>query len=215
MTAPRGKLRIAVLLSGNGTTLQNILDLSAGGELDAEVVCVVSSRADAYGLERAKAANIPGIPIVRSQYPDMEAYNASLWETVSGYRPDLVVLAGFMSLIAVPDSYAGRIMNVHPALIPAFCGKGMYGHHVHKAVIDRGVKLTGVTVHFVDDKYDHGPIVLQESVPVFDDDTPESIAERVQSKERELYPKAIQLFAEGRLSIEGRRVRLLNEGRPK
>lgn len=206
------KLRVAVLLSGNGTTLQNILDNAAAGALDVEVVCVISSRADAYGLERARAANVPAIPVLRGQYSDHAAYSAALWSAIESHRPDLVVLAGFMSLIDVPARFAGRIMNVHPALIPAFCGKGMYGHHVHEAVIDRGVKLTGVTVHFVDDKYDHGPIILQEAVPVLDDDTPDAVAERVQAKERELYPRAIQYFAEGRLRLEGRRVRILEPG---
>lgn len=212
MTGAAPRIRVAVLLSGNGSTLQNILDLSAADALDVEVVCVVSSRADAYGLERAKAANVPGIPVVRGQHPDQESFNQAIWSAIDAHRPDLVVLAGFMRLIAVPERYFGRIMNVHPALIPAFCGKGMYGHHVHEAVIDRGVKLTGVTVHFVDDKYDHGPIIMQESVPVLDDDTPASLAERVQAQERELYPKAIQLFAEGRLKIEGRRVHILEQG---
>lgn len=210
MTPPPAKLRVAVLLSGNGTTLQNILDRSAAGELDIEVVCVVSSRADAYGLERARAAGLPAIPVVRKGYPDHASYSKAIWDAVEPHQPGLVVLAGFMSLISVPEAYYGRIMNVHPALIPAFCGKGMYGHHVHAAAIERGVKLTGVTVHFVDDKYDHGPIVLQDAVPVLDDDTPESLADRVQARERELYPRAIQLFAEGRLRIEGRRVRILD-----
>ena len=125
------------------------------------------------------------------------------------HDPALVVLAGFMSLITVPEDFAGRIMNVHPALIPAFSGKGMYGHHVHEAVLEYGAKVTGVTVHFVDEQYDQGPIILQAPLEVLPGDTPNSLAERVQAKERELYPQAIQLFAENRLRIEGRRVRIL------
>ncbi len=205
-------LRVAVLLSGNGTTLQNILDLSASGELDAEVVCVVASRPDAYGLQRAATAGVPAACVGRKDFPDFDSFNAAIWQAVTPHRPDLIVLAGFMSLITVPDQYIDRIMNVHPALIPAFCGKGMYGHHVHESVIDRGVKLTGVTVHFVDAKYDHGPIILQDTVPVHDNDSADDVAERVQAKEREMYPKAIQLFAKGRLRIEGRRVRILDPG---
>lgn len=200
--------RLAVLLSGSGTTLQNISDRIADGALDAEVVCVIASRQDAYGLQRAENAGIPAVAVPRKAYESHSAFNEAIWAALREHTPDLIVLAGFMSLIHVPEDYAGRMMNVHPALIPAFCGRGMYGHHVHESVLDRGVKVTGVTVHFVDEKYDHGPIILQEAVPVHDDDTPESLAERVQAKERELYPKAIQLFAEGRLDIDGRRVRI-------
>jgi folate-dependent phosphoribosylglycinamide formyltransferase PurN len=124
------------------------------------------------------------------------------------FTPDLVVLAGFMSLIDVPADFQNRIINVHPALIPAFCGHGMYGHHVHEAVINYGAKVSGATVHFVDSEYDHGPIILQGTVPVLDNDTPDTLAERVQALERELYPQAIQLFAEGRLRVVGRRVKI-------
>lgn len=202
-------LRVAVLLSGNGSTLQNLLDRVAAGELDAEIVCVVSSRADAYGLERARQANVPAIAAPRKDFETVEAFGEAVWKILREHAPDLVVLAGFMSLLPVPKDYEGRIMNVHPALIPAFSGKGMYGMRVHEAVLDYGAKLTGVTVHFVNEDYDRGPVILQSAVPVEEDDTPETLAERVQAKEREIYPRAIQLFAEGRLKIEGRRVRIL------
>jgi phosphoribosylglycinamide formyltransferase-1 len=121
----------------------------------------------------------------------------------------LVCLAGFLQLISIPEDFQGRVMNIHPALIPAFCGKGFYGHHVHEAVLAYGVKITGCTVHFCDNQYDHGPIILQRAVPVLDDDTPDSLAARVFQQECEAYPEAIRLFAEGRLRIEGRRVRIL------
>jgi len=202
-------LKVAVLLSGNGSTLQNILDRAAAGELDAQVVCVVASRADAYGLERARKAGIPAIAVPRKDYPNASTFGDAVWVQVRAHAPELVVLAGFMSLLPIPPEFHGRIMNVHPALIPAFSGKGMYGHHVHEAVLDYGAKLTGVTVHFVDEVYDRGPVILQSPVPVLEDDTPDSLAARVQAEERALYPKAIQLFAEGRLRIEGRRVRIL------
>jgi phosphoribosylglycinamide formyltransferase-1 len=202
-------LRIAVLLSGNGTTLQNILDRSAQGLLDADVVCVVSSRADAYGLERARRADVHAVAVPRKDFDTADAFGDAIWDEVRRHEPGLVVLAGFMSLLPIPPDFKNRIMNVHPALIPAFSGKGMYGHHVHEAVIEYGVKLSGVTVHFVDAEYDRGPVILQGSVPVLEDDTPDTLAERVQAEERELYPKAIQLFAEGRLRVEGRRVRIL------
>ncbi len=202
-------LKVAVLLSGNGSTLQNILDHAAAGKLDARVVCVVSSRADAFGLERARSAGIPAIAVPRKNFASAETFGEAVWGEVRKHQPQLVVLAGFMSLLPIPPDFRGRIMNVHPALIPAFSGKGMYGHHVHEAVIDYGAKLTGVTVHFVDEEYDRGPVILQSAVPVLEDDTADSLAERVQAEERAIYPKAIQLFAEGRLRIEDRRVRIL------
>ena len=201
-------VKLAVLLSGSGTTLQNLIDRIEQGELAASIACVIGSRKDAFGLERARNHGIPAVAVPRKDYDSSKAFNDALWTAIRAHEVDLVVLAGFMSLLDVPEDFRGRIINVHPALIPAFCGKGMYGHHVHEAVIEHGVKLTGVTVHFADAQYDHGPIILQEAVPVLDDDTPDTLAERVQAKERELYPKAIQLFADGRLKPEGRRVRI-------
>ena len=202
-------LRLAVLLSGSGSTLQNLLDRSAAGTLDAEVKCVVASRADAYGLERARNAGVAARAVVRKEFADSTSFSAAVWREIDAHDIDLVVLAGFMCLITVPPRYANRIMNVHPSLIPAFCGQGMYGDRVHQAVIEYGVKVTGVTVHFVDEHYDNGPIILQAPVPVAEDDTPETLAARVQATEREVYPRAIQLFAEDRLRVEGRRVRIL------
>lgn len=202
-------IRLAVLLSGSGTTLQNLIDKCERKEMDASVVCVVSSREDAFGLTRAEQHKIANRAIPRKAYADVDAFSAAVWEELRGHAPDLVVLAGFMSLLRVPKDFSMKIMNVHPALIPAFCGKGMYGRHVHEAVLEHGVKISGVTVHFVDDEYDHGPIILQEAVPVFDSDTVESLEKRIQAKEREMYPRAIQLFASNRLQVEGRRVRIL------
>ena len=205
---PASPLKIAVLLSGNGSTLQNLLDRIDAGTLSARVTCVVASRENVFGIERARNANIPAAAVPRKAFADTASFSNAIWAEVSKHAVDLVVLAGFMSLLNVPETYRNRIMNVHPALIPAFCGQGMYGHHVHEAVIAYGAKITGVTVHFVDDHYDHGPIILQGTVPVHDGDTPDTLAERVQAEERELYPRAIQLFAEGRLRVEGRCVRI-------
>lgn len=201
-------LRMAVLLSGSGTTLQNLIDRIDAGTLDAEVVCVVASREGVYGLTRAEQHGIPAVTVARKGFADSASFNAALWPAIREYTPGLVVLAGFMSLLEVPEDYANKILNVHPALIPAFCGHGMYGHHVHEAVLKYGAKITGATVHFVDEAYDHGPIVMQDAIPVLEDDTPDSLAERVQALERELYPKAIQAIAEGRVRVEGRRVRV-------
>jgi phosphoribosylglycinamide formyltransferase 1 len=202
-------IKIAVLISGSGTTLQNIIDCCASGAIDGEVVCVLASRADAYGLTRAENAGIPNTAVLRKEHDNANDFSQAIWNFVDPHKPDLIVLAGFMSLLNVPDYYDGRIMNVHPALIPAFCGKGMYGHHVHEAVIAYGAKLSGVTVHYVDGEYDNGPIIMQSTVPVNEDDTADTLAERVQAEERAIYPKAIQLFAEGRLKLDGRIVRIL------
>jgi len=202
-------VNMAVLLSGSGSTLQNFLDLIARDELDAHVTCVVASREDAYGLERAREHDIPAAVVPRKAYQDVAAFSAAVWEEIGRHEVELVALAGFMSLLTVPDAFENRIMNVHPALIPAFCGKGMYGQHVHEAALSHGVKVSGATVHFVDEHYDHGPIILQEAVPVLPSDTPETLAARVQAKEREIYPRAVQLFADDRLRVEGRLVKLL------
>jgi len=203
------RLRLGVLLSGGGTTLQNIIDRSAAGELPAEVAVVVSSREDAYGLVRARNAGIPGFTVSPRRYRDVDERSRAVTGILDRYEPDLVVLAGYMHLYRVPLHFEGRIMNIHPALIPAFCGKGFYGHFVHEAVVASGVRVTGCTVHFVDNEYDNGPIILQRVVPVRQDDTPETLAERVQAEEREAYPEAIRLFAENRLVIEKGRVKVL------
>jgi len=201
-------VKLAVLLSGSGTTLENLFEHIDKGTLDAEVRCVIASRSNAFGLERARKRNVAAISIVRKEFLDVHAFSEIVWGEIRKQDVALVVLAGFMSLLEIPADFTHRVINVHPALIPAFCGKGMYGHHVHEAVIAYGARVSGATVHFVDSEYDHGPIILQGSVPVLEDDTPDTLANRVMAKERELYPRAIQLFAEGRLKVEGRRVRI-------
>lgn len=205
--APR-KLRLAVLLSGSGTTLENLFEHIDAG-LPAEIVCVLASRKSALGLRRAEARGVPAIAIPRREHADVAAFNDALHAVLDRFGPDLVCLLGFLSPFELRGRYAGRALNVHPALIPAFSGQGFYGHHVHEAVLAAGVKLSGATVHFVGDAYDEGPILLQESVPVLDDDTPESLAARVQALERRLVPEAIRLIAEGRVRIEGRRTTIL------
>jgi formyltetrahydrofolate-dependent phosphoribosylglycinamide formyltransferase len=202
-------IRVAVLLSGGGTTLQNLLDHIADGRLSADVAVVVASRANAFGVERARRAGVPAIVVARKGHPDVTAFNDAVHAALAPYAVDLVVLAGFLSLFEPRQRYAGRVLNIHPALIPSFCGEGFYGHRVHEAVLAAGVKVSGCTVHFADDRYDRGPIILQGCVPVLDDDSAETLAARVLALEHELYPQAIQLFAENRLRIEGRRVRVL------
>jgi phosphoribosylglycinamide formyltransferase-1 len=201
-------LRLAALLSGSGTTLQNLLDRSADGRLPAQVVLVISSRPDAFGLFRAEHVGIPTLVVQRKACASAEEFSQRIFDACRQAQAELVCLAGFLQLLPIPADFEGRVLNIHPALIPAFCGKGFYGHHVHEAALAAGVKVSGCTVHFADNQYDHGPIVLQRTVPVLDDDTPDTLAARVFEQECEAYPEAIRLFAEGRLSIEGRRVRV-------
>jgi len=201
-------LRLAVLLSGSGSTLQNFIDRIVAGQLDARVEVVISSKPDAVGLERARAARLPAVAVGRKDHPDVDRFNDALHDVLAGYSLDLVVMAGFLSPFQLRGRYVGRAMNVHPALIPAFSGKGFYGRRVHEAAVAAGVRVSGCTVHFADEEYDHGPIIVQRTVPVLDDDTPDTLAARVQGAEQEAYPEAVQLFAEGRLEIVGRRVRI-------
>ncbi|GMV99026.1 MAG: phosphoribosylglycinamide formyltransferase [Candidatus Hydrogenedentota bacterium] len=204
-------LKVAVLLSGSGSTLQNLIEHIEQCRLDARINCVVASRPDAYGLVRAQNHGIPHAIVSRKEFKSVDDFSAAVWTEIDRHAPGLVVMAGFMCLLRIPDAYANRVINVHPALIPAFCGKGMYGHHVHEAVLAYGAKISGCTVHFADNQYDHGPIILQAHVPVLEDDTVDTLAERVQAKEREVYPRAIQMIAEGRVSVDGRRVRVLEK----
>jgi len=201
-------LRIVVLLSGSGTTLENLIEWRAKGQLDIEIVAVVSSKPSAFGLERARRHGLATHAVDRRAYRDERGFNNALHRILDEYQPQLLVLAGFLTRLEL-RGYSGRTMNVHPALVPAFSGKGYYGERVFRAVLESAVKLTGVTVHFCDDEYDTGPIILQEAVAVEDDDSVDSLARRVQEKERDLYPRAIQLYAEGRLQLQGRRVRIL------
>ncbi len=200
--------RLAVLLSGSGTTLQNLVDRSNAGQLPACVVLVVSSRADALGLQRAENAGIANVVVSKGDFLSVDSFSDQIFARCRQANADLVCLAGFLHLIQVPDDFVGRVMNIHPSLIPAFCGKGFYGRRVHEAALEYGVKVSGCTVHFADSVYDHGAIILQRTVPVLDDDTPDDLAKRVFEQECEAYPEAIRLFAAGRLRIEGRRVRI-------
>jgi len=199
-------LRLAVLLTGSGTTLENLFQKRDAGTLLADVAVVVSSRADAFGLERARKRGIPALVVERKKFVLPEEFSDAIFEAIEPHKPDLVCLAGFMSLLRVPVRYANRVINIHPALLPAFGGKGYYGNKVHASVLEHGCRITGCTVHFVDNEYDQGPIIAQKAVPVLAGDTVETLAERVQEAEREIYPEAIQLFAQGRLKVENRRV---------
>jgi phosphoribosylglycinamide formyltransferase-1 len=205
-------LRIAVLLSGSGSSLENLLEHIDRGEVPGEVVVVISSKRDAYGLERARRRGIPAVAIPRRAHPDPNAFNDAIHAELERHDVELVALLGFLSLFQLRGRYEGRTINVHPALIPAFSGRGFYGHHVYDAVLAAGVKVTGATVHFTDDEYDHGPIILQEAVPVREDDTAQTLSARVTEAERRLVPRAIRLFAEGRIEIKDGRTHIREDG---
>lgn len=213
MSQPTSPIRIAVLVSGKGrgTNLQAIIDACEAGRINGQVVVVVSTNPAAPALQRAHRHGIPTVVASPKELASDEELDAMLLDTLQQYRVDLVCLAGYMRKLGpeVLRRYRWRIMNVHPALIPSFCGKGMYGIHVHQAALEYGVKVSGVTVIFIDEEYDTGPVILQEAVPVEEDDTPEALAARILPHEHAAYCKAIQLFAEGRLKVEGRRVRVL------
>lgn len=185
--------RIGVLVSGGGTNLQAIIDATLKGDINGEVVIVISNRKDAYGLERAR---IKGIRSEFVDYSDVDAYNKRVLELLIEEKVDLVVLAGYLKVVGkdIIGTYEDRIINIHPSLIPSFCGKGYYGERVHKAVLDKGVKVTGATVHFVDEGTDTGKIILQEAVEVLDDDTIESLQKRVLEIEHKLLVKALRML---------------------
>lgn len=205
-------LKLAVMVSGGGTNLQAILDAIGNGSItNAQVVKVISNSRRAYALERAAKAGIPSQCITRKEYPQPEQFDQALLEALQGCGADLVVLAGCLVVIPqiVVDAFPNRIINIHPALIPAFCGTGYYGLGVHEAALERGVKVTGATVHFVDGGTDTGPIILQKAVEVLEDDTPEVLQRRVMEQaEWVILPRAVDLIANGRVFVENGRVHI-------
>ena len=201
-------LSLAVLISGGGTTLRNLINKIASGDLSAEIRLVVSSNRRARGLEYAEQAAIPTRIVERQASSNDADFSAAIFGPCRDVGVDLVAMGGFLKHVLIPDDFANRVLNIHPALIPAFCGPGFYGQRVHEAVLEYGAKISGCTVHFVDNQYDHGPIVLQRTVAVLDNDTPDSLAERIFAEECLAFPEAIQLCAEGRVHIKGRRVHL-------
>ena len=203
------EIRVGVLLSGSGRTLANILELNAAGKLCAKVVTVISSRSTVRGVGIAKDAKLPCKVIRTKDYSEVDDFSAGIVEVLDEAKVDLVVQAGWLCYWKIPDRYLGRVMNIHPALLPSFGGKGMWGHHVHEAVLAAGCKVSGCTVHFVNNEYDEGPIILQRSCEVAEDDDADSLASRVFEQECIAYPAAIQLFAENRLQLIDNRVRVL------
>ena len=205
--------RIAVLVSGGGTNLQALIDAQGRGEIvNGAIAAVISSAPEAYALERAKKAGIPGYVLARRDYPSSQAMTQALVGKLKELSIDLVVMAGFMTIVTreLFEVYPNAVINIHPALIPSFCGKGAYGLHVHEQALAYGVKVSGATVHFVTEECDSGPIILQRAVDVLPDDPPETLQRRIMERcEWKLLPQAVSLFCQDRLRVEGRTVRIL------
>ncbi len=200
------KKNIVVLVSGGGTNLQALIDAGKRGELgNGEITCVISSKSDAYALTRAKDNGINTKVLVRKEYPDIVSYSIAMRDALIEEKADLVVYAGFMTILDenVCDAFQNKMINVHPALIPSFCGKGFYGLHVHECALEKGVKVSGATVHFVTAQCDAGPIILQKAVEVMEGDTPEILQKRIMEEaEWKILPKAVQLFCDGKIEVE-------------
>ena len=203
--------RIAVLCSGGGSNLQAIIDSVEAGRIDGEIVLVLANASKAYALERAKNHGIPCEFVSKKQAGSSEAFNDILLEKLQRAKADLVVLAGYLPIVGaqIVRAYPHKIINIHPALIPSFCGVGMYGHYVHEAVLAYGAKISGATTHFVDEEVDHGGVIMQKSVPVLEGDTPETLAARVLTVEHEILPETVRLFCAGKLGVDGRHVHVL------
>ena len=206
-------MNIVVLVSGGGTNLQALIDAQKRGEIEnGRISCVISSKPDAYALERAKENGIPTRVIPRKNYDDIHAYSKAVRDALIEEKADLIVYAGFMIILdsQVVEAFEGKMINVHPALIPSFCGKGFYGLHVHEEVLKSGVKLTGATVHFVTEDCDAGPIISQKAVPVSDDDTPQTLQRKVMEQcEWKILPQAVSLFCQGRIKIIGNKTHII------
>lgn len=205
---------IVVLVSGGGTNLQALIDAQNRNELgNGRITCVIASKADAYALERARNNGIKCRTLIRKDYPDISSYSEAMRDMLLEEKADLVVYAGFMTILneKVCDEFPNKMINVHPALIPSFCGKGFYGLHVHKAALEKGVKVSGATVHFVTAECDAGPIILQKAVEVMENDTPETLQKRIMEQaEWKILPKAVQLFCDDKITVVNGRT-IINE----
>jgi len=192
-------MTLAVLISGSGTTLANLVDQIAAGKLLARIGVVIASRPGIAGIDRARNAGLPCQTITRKDYPDVESFSRDVFARCQQAGAELICLAGWLSLLQIPPHWQGRVINIHPALLPGFGGKGMYGHHVHEAVLQSGAKQSGCTVHYATNEYDAGPIIVQRTCPVLPGDTPETLAQRVFAEEKIAYPQAIELYRQGLL----------------
>jgi len=197
---------IAVLISGGGTTLRNLIEMQREQQLPIDIRLVISSTAAAKGLNFAHEANIPALVVPKKKDQTAEAYCQAIFEPCRQAGVQLIVMGGFLKHVPIPPDFENRVINIHPSLIPAFCGQGMYGHRVHESVLEFGAKVSGCTVHFVDNQYDNGPIILQKPVPVLNDDTADTLQQRVFAADCEAYPEVLRAIAEGRVRVDGRRV---------
>lgn len=202
--------RLVVMVSGGGTNLRALIDACAEGRIGARIAGVISSKPGVYALERARQAGIPALVIKRSDYSTQQEHDKAITGAVERFGGQAIILAGYMSILGRDVVNRYNIVNIHPALIPSFCGKGYYGLRVHKAVLDYGAKVSGATTHFVDEGTDTGPIIMQKCVPVLDGDTPETLAARVLEVEHEILVESVRLLCDGKLEIHGRRVRILD-----
>ena len=203
-------VRLGVLISGGGRTLLILLDRMADGSLNAEIPLVIASSADCAGVGRAAEAGLQVTSVARRDFDSTQAFSDALFALLREHEVDLVVLAGFLCLVEIPDDFEHRVLNIHPSLIPAFCGQGYYGSRVHEAAIARGVRVSGCTVHFADNQYDHGPIVVQRSVSIPDGTSPDELAALVFEQEQIAYPEAIRRVVSGRLQVDGQRTAMLS-----
>lgn len=203
-------LKIGVLISGSGTNLQSLIDNVENGNIKGEIVVVISNKENAYGLERAKKNNIDAVYINQKNYDSLDKFNNAIMEELKSREVDLVVLAGYLKILSDKfiKNYKNKIINIHPSLIPSFCGKGYYGIKVHEAAIEYGVKLSGATVHLVNEEADNGPIILQEAVEVEYDDTAETLQQKVLNIEHKLLPLAVKYLCEGKIEVDGRKVKI-------
>lgn len=204
-------LKFAVMVSGGGTDLQSLIDATQSGKINAEICCVIASKPDIYAITRAKNANIPVKVIVRRDFEELQKFDQAILNALHEVQADFVVLAGYLNIVGKKTikAYRNKILNIHPSLIPSFCGMGYYGSKVHESVIAYGTKVSGATVHFVDEKADTGPIIMQKAVEVFSDDTPQTLAARVLKIEHEILPEVVSKMAEEKIIVDGRRVTIL------
>ena len=208
MSTPAKILRLAVLISGTGRTLNNLIGKISEGTLSAEIALTISSTPNAKGLQFAEKANIPIHIIEKTDFDTRDAFSDEVFKACRAEKIDYVIMGGYLKLLKIPDDFKERVLNIHPSLVPAFCGQGFYGALVHEAVLKYGVKLSGCTVHFVDNEYDEGPVIIQKAVEVKENDTPDTLNDRVFEMECIAYPETIQLLAEGRIVVDGRRVKI-------
>lgn len=210
-TGDKSPLRMAALISGGGRTVLNLVDRIASGNLNAEIPIVIASRPDCSGVKRMRDAGLNCEVVAPKTFNSVTEFSSAMFDVIRQHQVDLVAMAGFLSLVEIPNDFERKVMNIHPSLIPAFCGQGFYGDKVHQAAIKRGVKVSGCTVHFADNHYDHGPIVLQNTVEVPDGATADDLASLVFDAECEAYPEAIRRFANGRLSLQHGRIQTAAE----